>query len=109
MENITLFISSIPFFLFLLYYIYFKLSQFSQTITIKQKYKTTHNGFDSHIIHDTQNNKYICDTCIWKLHFNNVKLWESLKENKKYIISGYGFNVESLFLNKHVFSMKIIE
>lgn len=107
MEYITLYLAVIPFLLFIFYYIYFKISQFTKIITIKQKYKKTKNGFESYIIHDTNNNRYLFDTCIWKLHLDHIKLWNSLKENNKYEISGYGFSCESMYMNYHVLSAKI--
>ncbi len=80
---------------FLSSFMYVNLTSFEKEITIKNKFQNfeipgSNLGGDIYMISDMENNIYSCRKSFWKSHFYNIELWNSIKENNTYKISGYG-------------------
>jgi len=88
--------------------IYTYATKFEKTITIKNidNIKLS-SKYLSNIITDTEGNIYTVKNNIYLLFFTAPELYESLEENKKYVIKGYGMRIPLLGMYKHIYEAKL--
>ena len=88
-----------------IYYAFFRLTKFKKMVRVSSKYLTTNNGRTIYLFSDENGINYQLDTCLWVLSFDKKTKWESIVDNHKYEIEGYGLSYPSLSVRQFVFSI----
>lgn len=83
------------------HYVYYKITYYEKTITVKHKYTINANDIKKDIIVDIENNEYLIDNTIW---YNGDKKVNPnfFEETKKYKICGYGINLSVFNLATYI-------
>lgn len=90
-------------------YIYFTVTSFETTLTVKNKYKkynSPDNDYDDLlIVTDNKNNKYNVTNLFFKFDFNKEEDWNMLKPNRSYKVKGYGVEIKKFGLYRNIYEV----
>ena len=90
-------------------YIYFTVTSFETTLTVKNKYKkynSPDNDYDDLlIVTDNKNNKYNVTNLFFKFDFNKEEDWNMLKPNMSYKVKGYGVEIKKFGLYRNIYEV----
>ena len=90
-------------------YIYFTVTSFETTLTVKNKYKkynSPDNDYDDLlIVTDNKNNKYNVTNLFFKFDFNKEEDWNVLKSNRSYKVKGYGVEIKKFGLYRNIYEV----
>ena len=76
---------------------YFAGTKFQKEVQVKEKYTRVEQGRHRYMVTDNDGNIYRTGPCLWRVHWTQAELWNSLEKDKTYHIKAYGWRVP--FLN----------
>jgi hypothetical protein len=82
--------------LLVFYYYYYQRTLRKKDIIIIKKYEIFKDNVTSYYVIDENNNQYKFDSCLWKLHYSHIDLWNKINEKEEYRITYFGKNYPTL-------------
>ena len=84
--------------------LYYSLTKFTKTITIKDKYTNSNRNTIIYTIVDSDNKIYNIENVWFLFDFNKGENYNMIKVNSTYIVSGYGFTIDMFSLYPTVYN-----
>lgn len=93
--NFFIYLFTIIFIIFtILQILYYSITKFTKTITIKDKYTNSNRNTIIYTIVDSDNKIYNINNVWFLFDFNKGENYNMIKVNSTYIVSGYGFTID---------------
>jgi len=103
--NFFIYLFIIIFIIFIILQIlYYSLTKFTKTITIKDKYTNSNRNTIIYTIVDSDNKIYNIENVWFLFDFNKGENYNMIKVNSTYVVSGYGFTIDMFSLYPTVYN-----